>query len=128
MFFDGRPTRSGEPDLVWFRPDGKPMTDADWFDDARRTLGMWIDGSESLSRDREGRYVPDDSWLLVLHAGDRPIEVVLPSVHYGERYQPVLDTGTPRGTPASSRPLRPGQIVPLPPRVLLVFRALRTTR
>ncbi|HEU5470103.1 MAG TPA: glycogen debranching protein GlgX [Actinophytocola sp.] len=128
QFFDGRPTHSGEPDLVWFRPDGKPMTDADWFDDTRRTLGMWIDGSESLSRDREGQQVPDDSWLLVLHAGEAPTEVVLPSVHYGRRFEPVLDTSTPRGVPASVRPLRPGEIVPLPARVLLVFRATRTTR
>jgi len=127
QFFDGRPTRSGEPDLVWFTESGTPMTDADWFDESRRTLGMWIDGSESLSRDRQGELVPDDSWLILLHAGDEPIEVALPGVRYGERFEPVLDTTTPRGTPASTTPLKPGDILTLPARALLVFRAPRTT-
>jgi isoamylase len=127
QFFDGRPTRSGEPDLVWFRPDGKPMTDEDWFDDTRRTLGMWIDGSESLSRDRDGELVPDDSWLLLLHAGDEETEVTLPNVHYGERFEPVLDSDARRGTPASTEPLEPGGIIAMPARTLLVFRAPRTT-
>ncbi|HEV2782101.1 MAG TPA: glycogen debranching protein GlgX [Actinophytocola sp.] len=126
-FFTGRPTRSGEPDLVWFRQDGHPMTDGDWFDDARRFLGMWIDGSESLSRDRAGELVPDDSWLVLLHAGDRPIDVTLPGVRYGKRYEPELDTTSRRGTPASSIPLEPGDIVAMPARALLVFRAPRTT-
>jgi glycogen operon protein len=126
-FFDGRPTRSGEPDLVWFRPDGNPMTDPDWFDDTRRTLGMWIDGSESLSRDREGQLVADDSWLLLLHAGDTPIEVVLPEVHYGDRFEPVLDSSAPRGNPDPDTPFEPGDKVTLPARGLLVFRAPRTT-
>jgi isoamylase len=124
-FFDGRPTRSGEPDLVWFREDGTPMTDPDWFDDTRRTLGMWVDGSESLSRDREGKLVPDDSWLLLLHAGPAPIDMIMPGLQYGKRYEPVLDTSIRRGTPASTIPLEPGDIVTVPARGLLVFRAPR---
>ncbi|MBY8853982.1 hypothetical protein K7G98_39430, partial [Saccharothrix sp. MB29] len=39
---------------VWFRPDGEEMAETDWFDDGRRFLGMWIDGSTSLSRSRDG--------------------------------------------------------------------------
>jgi glycogen operon protein len=127
QFFDGRPTRSGEPDLVWFREDGAPMTDSDWFDESRRTLGMWVDGSESLSRDRQGELVPDDSWLLLLHAGDDTVEVELPAARYGERFEPVLDSTTPRGEPASTTPLKPGDMVELPARALLVFRAPRTS-
>jgi glycogen operon protein len=127
QFFDGRPTRSGEPDLVWFRPDGMPMTDTDWFDDDRRTIGMWIDGSESLSRDRDGELVPDDSWLLLLHAGDEPMDVKLPGYHYGTQFAPVLDSRSRRGVPASPAPYEPGAVVTLPARGLLVFRAPSTT-
>jgi glycogen operon protein len=126
-FFDGRPTRSGEPDLVWFHESGRPMTDPDWFDESRRTLGMWIDGSGSLSRDRSGELVPDDSWLMVLHAGRDPVEFTLPGAGYGERFEPVLDSGTRRGEPESPTPLKPGDRITVPARALLVFRAPRTT-
>jgi glycogen operon protein len=88
---------------------------------------MWIDGSESLSRDREGNLVADDSWLLLLHAGDTPIEVVLPEVHYGDRFEPVLDSNAPRGNPDPDTPFGPGDKVTLPARGLMVFRAPRTT-
>jgi isoamylase len=125
QFFDGRPTRSGEPDLVWFRPDGKPMTDEDWFDQSRRTMGMWIDGSESLSRNRDGELVADDSWLLLLHAGDSPIEITLPAARYGSQFEPVLDSGTARGVPADETPLRPGSTQVVPPRTLWLLRANR---
>lgn len=103
------------------------MTDGDWFDDTRRTLGMWVDGSESLSRNRQGELIADHSWLLLCHAADRPIEFALPGSRYGERFEPVLDSTTRRGEPGSADPLRPGEKVTLPARALLVFRAPRTT-
>ena len=124
-FFDGRPTLSGEPDLVWFRPDGCPMSDENWFDDGARSLGMWIDGSESLSRTRDGELVSDDSWLLVLHAGGDPAEFTLPAARYGDDYEPVLDTGSPDGKPVEPEPLEPGAKLTLPPRSLLLLRARR---
>ena len=124
-FFDGRPTRSTEPDLVWFRPDGQPMADENWFDDGARTLGMWIDGSESLSRTRDGELVSDDSWLLVLHAGADEIEFTLPAEQYGDDYEPVLDSASPDGKPDKPQPLDPGEKVLLPNRSLLLLRARR---
>jgi len=121
-FFDGRPTRSGQPDLVWISPDGEPMNDDDWFDESRRTLGMWIDGSNSLSRDRSGELIPDDNWLLLLHAGEDAIEVTLPGVGFGDVFVPVLDSGTPRGVPTEETALAAGKSIALPARTLLVFR------
>ncbi|SDC61435.1 glycogen operon protein [Actinokineospora iranica] len=125
LFFDGRPTRSGEPDLVWFRPDGLPMTEEDWFDESRRTIGMWIDGSECVSRNREGELVADDSWLLILHAGADQVEVTLPGDRYADRFIPVLDSGTPRGVPADDDPLPPEKRIVLTGRTLLLLRAPR---
>lgn len=126
-FFDGRPTRSGKPDLVWFSPLGEPMNDDDWFDEERRTLGMWIDGSTSLSRNRSGELIADDNWLVLLHADDEPLVFTLPGIGFGETFVPVLDSGTPRGEPVETRPLEAGKSVTLPPRTLLVFRTPRTT-
>ncbi|HEX2133965.1 MAG TPA: glycogen debranching enzyme GlgX, partial [Actinophytocola sp.] len=125
-FFDGRPSTSGRPDLVWLTEAGEPMTGNDWFNDTRRTIGMWIDGSTSLSRDREGELVPDDTWLLLLHAGAEETTVTLPPAEYGEVFLPVLDTGTPRGVPVSDTPLPPGKPIGMVPRSMLVFRTPRT--
>jgi isoamylase len=126
-FFDGRPSTTGRPDLVWLTPGGTPMTDEDWFDEDRRTLGVWIDGSTSLSRDREGELVPDDSWLVLLHAGEDEVEVRLPGAEFGEKFVPELDTGTPRGMPPSDTTLPPATTLTLPARTLRMFRIPRET-
>ncbi len=124
-FFEGRTTPTGRPDLIWFRPDGEEMTDTDWFDDSRRTLGMWIDGSNSQSRTRDGEVITDHTWLLLLHAGNEPADIVLPSAEYGATFEPVLDTGTPDGTPADQKPLCANSSITLPARTLLLLRAPR---
>ena len=44
--FEGRPTIEGGPkDLAWLHPDGREMTDDDWYDDSLRTLGMFVSGT-----------------------------------------------------------------------------------
>ncbi|MDQ2586131.1 glycogen debranching protein GlgX [Saccharothrix yanglingensis] len=121
-FFDGRTTPSGAPDLVWFRPDGEEMAETDWFDDGRRFLGMWIDGSTSLSRSRDGELVSDDSWLLLVHAGDEPLEVTLPGPEYGGRYEPVVDTTTADGSPATPGSFAAGAPLVLGGRALVLLR------
>jgi glycogen operon protein len=121
-FFEGRTTPGGAPDLVWFHPDGRPMELGDWRDGDLRTLSMWIDGTDVRSHPPPP---VTDSWLLVLHAGAQPIMVTLPDREYGERYEPVLDTGSPDGVPAHPRSRRPGTRMTVPARSLLLFRAVR---
>jgi glycogen operon protein len=121
-FFEGRVTPGNAPDLVWLRPDGQPMELADWRDGGLQTLGMWIDGSDVRSHPPAPAA---DSWLLVLHAGASPIVITLPGREYGERYEPVLDTGSPDGGPAHPRSRRPGARMTIPARTLLVLRAVR---
>ncbi|WP_309113886.1 glycogen debranching protein GlgX [Saccharothrix sp.] len=121
-FFDGRTTPSGAPDLVWFRADGEEMAETDWFDDSRRFLGMWIDGSTSLSRTREGELVRDNSWLLLLNASPTRQDVTLPGPEYGTHYIPALDTTTPDGTPKSPTPRAPTTHLTLSARSLLLLK------
>ncbi|HWC84350.1 MAG TPA: glycogen debranching protein GlgX [Pseudonocardiaceae bacterium] len=125
LFFEGRRTPSGRPDLIWIRPDGVEMSPTDWFDDAQHTLGMWIDGSNSQSRTREGELVGDHSWLLLLHAGDAPTEIVLPGAEFGATFEPTVDTSTADGSPATPGVLRAGSRIALPSRSLLLLRAPR---
>ena len=121
-FFEGRTTPGGTPDLVWFRPDGRVMELDDWRDSHRQTLGMWIDGTDVQSHPPP---LATDSWLLVLHAGPHPIMVTLPGPEYGERYEQVLDTGSPDGGPTHPRSRRPSTRTTVPARTVLVFRAVR---
>ena len=119
-FFDGRDTPDGTPDLAWLRADGQEMTEADWFDDERRTLGMWIDGSHV--RSDSGDEPAGDSWLLVLHAGAAPTIVKLPGPEYGKSYQPVVDTVADDGEPADTALYEAGSVVSLQGRSVLLFR------
>ena len=125
QFFDGRTTPTGRPDLIWLRPDGQEMTEPDWLDEGRRTLGMWIDGSNSQSRTREGVLIADHSWLLLLHAGAEPVDVALPGPEFGATFQPTLDTSVADGEPAWEAPLPAGSALTLGPRSLLLLKAPR---
>jgi len=120
-FFDGRDTPDGTPDLMWLGADGQELTEADWFDDERRTLGMWIDGSDV--RSASGGEPPGDSWLLMLHAGAEPTEVTLPGQEYGSHYRPVLDTSAEDGAPADPTALPAGGTITLPARTSVLLRA-----
>jgi isoamylase len=124
-FFDGRTTPTGRPDLIWLRPDGAEMTEDDWDDPERVTLGMWIDGSHSQSRTREGELLTDHSWLLLLHAGAEPAEVVLPGPEFGVSFEPTLDSTTEDGEPAQVEPLPAKASLTLPERSLLLLKAPR---
>ncbi|HEY3747988.1 MAG TPA: glycogen debranching protein GlgX [Pseudonocardiaceae bacterium] len=124
-FFEGRKTPTGVPDLIWLRPDGGEMTDNDWFDSERRTLGMWIDGSNSQSRTRDGELMSDHSWLLLLHAADSPAEFTLPGQQYGATFEPTLDTTTADGTPTTPGMLAAGATLTMPAWSLLLLRAPR---
>jgi hypothetical protein len=40
---------------VWFKPDGKPMTDQDWDSRHARSLGVFLNGKAIPGRDEHGR-------------------------------------------------------------------------
>ncbi len=117
-FFEGRATPSGQPDLVWFGADGHELTGGDWRDRSRRTLQMWVDGSDVRSHSRTGEPLPDASWLLLLH-NDTEAKVTLPAV--GE-LELVLDSGTATGAPAGALQFNGGSTVPLPGCTLWLLR------
>jgi len=65
--------------------------------------------------------VSDDSFLLILHAGEEPLDFTLPGRPYGTSYRRILDSETNQSTPAeASEPA--GQILTLAPKSLLLFR------
>jgi isoamylase len=138
-FFDGRDNTSGRPDLMWLRADGNEMTEADWFDEDRRTIGMWLDDPPATgpihgdaSSDSPGGSSGGSSggspggghgaWLLILHAGAGSTTVTLPPPAYGTRYRPVLDTSAEDGAPVGG-PHPAGGTLTLAPRTVVLLRS-----
>ncbi|MBV9191157.1 MAG: glycogen debranching protein GlgX [Betaproteobacteria bacterium] len=78
-------------DVIWLTTAGTPMQHDDWTRAEARTLGLLLLGKQLAERDDRGKPVEDDDLLLLLHAGDAPIEFKLPD----DGWHLVLDTAAP---------------------------------
>ncbi|MEQ8967757.1 MAG: glycogen debranching protein GlgX [Azospirillaceae bacterium] len=122
-FFHGRIIPGTEvADVVWLRPDGEAMTEDDWQVGHARTLGMLISGEAGLAHLTErGVPEPDDTFCLLLNAGDEPIDYTLPEPEPITGWSVVFDTAAervPGRTEPSAAPLR------LEPRSTVLLRRL----
>jgi isoamylase len=84
---------SGLPDVWWFRPDGRRMTQKDWQREDAHTLGVFLNGEEIPEQTPEGRDVADDSFLLLFNAYGESITFTLPTRRFGARWQVEIATG-----------------------------------
>jgi glycogen operon protein len=95
---------SGLPDVWWFRPDGRRMTQKDWHRQDLRTLGVFLNGLEIPSRTPHGEEIADDSFLLLFNAHFEPVTFTLPTRRFGARWNVELATGNSvSGGPLSAR-------------------------
>ncbi|GAB3362413.1 glycogen debranching protein GlgX [Modestobacter lapidis] len=130
-FFEGMeipgtasPGTGGTRDLAWFAPGGGQLTSTDWFDTGLQTVGMYLDGRGIRHRDERGRPVVDESYLVWLHAGPDPVEVVLPAAPWGDGYELVVATEYPTGIPPRPVVVAPGP-VEMASHSVMVLRVLR---
>jgi isoamylase len=91
-WFQGHSIR-GSVDLGWFRPDGAEMGDDDW-EASPPSVGVFLNGTAITDRDRRGRRVTDDSFLLLFNTDPEPIEWTLPK-QWGQWWELVTDTADP---------------------------------
>ncbi|MEO9140620.1 MAG: glycogen debranching protein GlgX [Jatrophihabitans sp.] len=93
-FFDGRPTRRGDrlPDITWFAPDGREMTEEDWDSGFGKCVAVFLNGQGIPDRDTRGERVSDDSFLLCFSAHHEPIEFTIPGDEYGSTWSLTFDT------------------------------------
>jgi glycogen operon protein len=127
-FFEGRPVDGGDgcKDIAWFHPAGRELTEDDWFDSGLRSLGMYLDGRGLRHRDRRGEVITDDSFLLLLHAGDQAGAFTIPGAPWASGYELVIDSGCPGGVPDTSRAtVAAGGPLPIDARTVLLLRVLR---
>ncbi len=119
----GRPLHDGGPkDLAWIGPDGLEIPESAWHAPFNRTLGMFLAGAV-LGTDADGAVELEESFLVLLHAGDKPQPFTLPGAPYGQEYQRAIDTTTGQGVPSGPAVLA-GTVVTLRPRQLIAFRAI----
>ncbi len=99
------------------------MTEADWFAPTA-SLGMLLSGAAMSERDQHGRPLRDDSFLLLLNAGEHAVPFTLPGEPPAHAYESVVDTSAAdqRARPAAEHPA--SAVLPLPARSLHLLRLL----
>ncbi|MFF5704861.1 glycogen debranching protein GlgX [Streptomyces sp. NPDC012794] len=123
-FFSGRAQGAdGLRDLAWFTPAGAEMTERDWYAPAA-ALGLYLSGRDIPGRDERGRQVTDDSFLALLHAGDRPVEWVLPGAPWATAYELVLDTSREAQAAPPGTRHQGGEPLTVPARSVLLLRVV----
>jgi glycogen operon protein len=88
-FLSGR--RPGASDVLWLRPEGGEMTDADWNDDTRGAFGMLLDGDAISEHDAHGRRIVGDTLLVVLNTSDADVQFTMPK-RTGSTWRCEVDT------------------------------------
>jgi glycogen operon protein len=86
---------TGLPDVWWFRPDGRRMTQRDWRRPDGHVLGVFLNGGELDEQTVKGEPVLDDSFLLLFNAHYEDVEFILPNPSFGRRWRLELSTADP---------------------------------
>jgi isoamylase len=91
-FLTGGTSGSGLPDVWWFRPDGRKMTQRDWGRGEAKTVGVFLNGGEIPRHSPRGDDLRDDSFMLLFNGHYEPITFHLPTRRFGLRWTVVLST------------------------------------
>jgi isoamylase len=121
-WFQGRPLR-GTADIVWLRPEGTEMTEADWTEGYQTCVGMFLNGQAITSPGPRGERIHDDSFLVLINASPEPRKWSI-SGPWGDRWHRILDTTN--GPPEEGDEEVAGE-VELADRSILVLRRLETS-
>jgi glycogen operon protein len=114
---------SGSPDVWWFRPDGRKMTQRNWQAGDALTLGVFLNGAEIPTVTAQGAPVIDDTFLILFNAYHDAVVFTLPAVSFGRRWVHELSTAEPDLDPgAEVYPAR--GVVPVEGRSLVLLRRI----
>lgn len=92
-FFQGRNIRGSDlPDISWFSPSGKEMSDEAWNAGFIRCLGMRLAGDLIGDVDERGEPILGDTILVLLNAHHEPIPFSLPATKPEHHWERLLDT------------------------------------
>ncbi len=92
-FFLGDPADgSTVKDIVWLTPDGREMNDGDWNRWHNRCLGARVAAAAEMDLPAHGKRLDPHSFLLLMNAGEEPINFMLPAVPFDRRWHWLVDT------------------------------------
>ena len=122
FFFGERVRGSGSalPDIEWFVPAGRQMTDQDWDAGFNRSLAVFLNGEAIAEPDERGEPVRDDNFMLLFNAHDASLDFALPDARFGELWTAALDTAVP--DVAGRAEVKAGSTIGVEGRSLLVLR------
>jgi glycogen operon protein len=86
---------NGDPDVVWIRPDGQEMTEAQWGDQQNRTLAMLMPGRAGDEVDDRGRALVGETLFWLLNAGPSPRKYTLPKLERPGVWEELFSTARP---------------------------------
>ncbi|WP_345802799.1 glycogen debranching protein GlgX [Microbacterium sp. AZCO] len=122
-FFNGRPIRreagAPVPDIVWGRPDGSQMQPEDWESGFGRAISVFLNGKGIRERDRRGQPIDDRHFIVLLNAGDDPVDFHIPEVDFSPLWDIIVDTA---GEQAGFDPIEPGSTVTVQAKALVLLR------
>jgi glycogen operon protein len=119
-FFAGQPREEGAlKDLLWLRPDGQEMTEAEWAQDFARCLGMYLSGMALSGTDMRGQPLFDDDFLLLFNAHHEDMDFRIPEIG-DEPWRALVDTSTATGTPEPGA-FKPGETYTMKCRAMAVL-------
>jgi pullulanase/glycogen debranching enzyme len=100
-------------------PEGREMTDQDWYDDALHVVGMFVSGDPLRAPGPQGEQQRDRSFLLWCNAQSTDCTLRLPENEWVARGEVVLSTDP--AHPDGSE-VRAGDEITLAARSLLLLR------
>ena len=126
-FFQGDAVNeAGLKDITWLTPEGQEMTEQEWQQGAALSLGMLLAGDAIGERDKRGRPVVDDDFLLLLNPSPEDVPFLLPDQHWSSPWSLVVDTSL--KSEAMAGPYAPGKPYPQRARSLVLLTQPRQTR
>jgi glycogen operon protein len=92
-FFQDRKIRGSiVRDVAWYGTDGKELPEEAWSEAWSKSIGVMLNGKTLGVMDDDGEPVEDDSFLIVVNAGDQGVEYVMPEPPNKSSWHQVLDT------------------------------------
>ncbi len=82
-----------ERDIVWFRPDGQEMTEADWNDPEARAISVRLSGKAGLTHlTARGTRESDDTFLIFMNAAHDEVSFLVPETPPESEWKVMVDT------------------------------------
>ena len=125
-FFRGRAIHgSAIRDIIWARPDGQEMGDAEWDAHWVRSVALRLEGDALNEVDEDGKALVDDDLMLLLNAHDQDVEFTIMKEQDCE-WEVLVDTRFP--VEPEPRKIAPGAQLNVLGRSLVLLRRRRPAK